>query len=95
MIKFRHMPQLMIGFNPNKVADKEGYAKWNGLNLILIGLVLTATGLGRMFLASATATLVSTIAMFALFVLLVITFYGSRRYEKRGDSAEQNQSNDS
>ena len=70
---------LISGLNPDRVADKDGLARWVGLMLFLMGVVTVLMGLGvYLFMGKVlTITLVGVGLISALSIALVV---GIKRY---------------
>ena len=65
---------LISGLNPDRVADKDGLARWVGLMLFLMGVVTVLMGLGiYLFIGETlTITLVGVALISALSIALVV-----------------------
>ena len=65
---------LISGLNPDRVADKDGLARWVGLMLFLMGVVTVLMGLGiYLFMGKVlTITLVGVALISALSIALVV-----------------------
>lgn len=65
---------LISGLNPDRVADKDGLARWVGLMLFLMGLVAVLMGLGVYLFMGKTLTiaLVGVALISALSIALVV-----------------------
>ena len=69
---------LISGLNPDRVADKDGLARWVGLMTFLIGVVTVLMGLGIYLMGKIlTITLVGVALISALSIALVV---GIQRY---------------
>ena len=69
---------LISGLNPDRVADKDGLARWTGLMLFLMGVVTVLMGLGIYLMGKIlTITLVGVALISALSIALVV---GIQRY---------------
>ena len=70
---------LISGLNPDRVADKDGLARWVGLMLFLMGVVAVLMGLGIYLFIGKTLTiaLVGVALLSALSIALVV---GIQRY---------------
>ncbi|WIF95892.1 DUF3784 domain-containing protein [Caminicella sporogenes] len=73
-----NMVEMLAGYDKNKIIDKEGLAKWTGVNFILMGLaiiVISVIGLVLNF---------NTILFFIITVvgLCVRMIIGNKKYEK-------------
>ena len=70
---------LISGLNPDRVADKDGLARWVGLMLFLMGVVAVLMGLGIYLFVGKTLTiaLVGVALLSALSIALVV---GIQRY---------------
>ena len=68
--------RVLGGYDPRKVADKQGLANWLGANLILMGLLIIVAGILKMALH-----LYFFIVVFILAVS-IRTVLGAGRYER-------------
>ncbi len=82
LVRSKQMVEIIAGYDPNKVKDEKGLAKWVGSNLLLMGLLgLLIGGLGFIF------PQINTILVIGFGVVIVIlairTAFGCKKYEKR------------
>lgn len=81
LIRFQQMVEIIAGYDPDKVTDKEGLAKWVGSNLFLMGLMcLFLGGLGLILPVSSTMQVPGFLAV--IVILSVRTAIGCKKYEK-------------
>ena len=81
LIRFQQMIEIIAGYDPDKVTDKEGLAKWVGSNLFLMGLMcLSLGGLGLILPELSTIQVPSFLAI--IVILSVRTAIGCKKYEK-------------
>ncbi|MCK5476296.1 MAG: DUF3784 domain-containing protein [Candidatus Aenigmarchaeota archaeon] len=81
LIRFYKMVEIIAGYGPDKVRDKEGLAKWVGSNLFLMGLMcLSLGGVGLIF----PEFIIRPVPIFIAIILIMsfITAIGCKKYEK-------------
>ncbi len=83
LIGKKQMLDMLAGYDPKKVTDKEGLATWVGANLVLMGiLAFFSVGLMAVF-PQARTTLLLVYALGAIPLLCVIIILGNRRYIRK------------
>lgn len=81
-VRVRKMGHLVAGFNPDKIHDKQGYLKWAGSNIIVIGLVSLLAGILILLLPELALYLIAGYAITVGCLALVLVI-GERRYMKK------------
>ncbi len=76
MMRKYQLLKLLGGYDPNKVADKQGLANWLGANMILMGLLIIVAGVLKM------AVYVSIVLLGVILAISIRTVLGAGRYEK-------------
>ena len=79
LIGVRQQVGLIAGFQPDRVADRQGLGRWVGLMVFLIGVVTILMGLGIWLFIGETLTIVlaGVALLSALTIALVV---GIQRY---------------
>lgn len=76
-----NLVEVIAGYEPNKVKDKEGLARWVGGHLMVMGILGVVSGfLGYFF--SGQSLYIALVYFLTIPVLAVKTALGSRRFEK-------------
>jgi hypothetical protein len=76
----KQMVEILAGYNPDKVSDRKGLARWVGANLLLIGVLAFVTA-GLMAVASDIRGILLLIyALGAVPLLCVRIVLGNRRF---------------
>ena len=77
----RHkMLEVLAGYEPDKISDKEGLAKWVGANLLLMGLAGIFSGIvALLFEQAARGAFWSFFVVIALICARIVM--GNRRYQ--------------
>jgi hypothetical protein len=70
---------VIIGYDPNKVMDKEGLGKWVGSNFILIGIYSIMFAILSYFVQ----TLMIGIWMLGFAIIIARTMIGERKYYEK------------
>lgn len=73
------MVEMLAGYDENKVTDKEGLAKWSGVNLILMGSTIVVVCLIGLILDFNT-TILFILTVVASSIRMII---GSKELEKK------------
>jgi hypothetical protein len=81
-VRVRKMGYLVAGFNPDRIQDQEGYLKWTGSNIIVIGLVSLLAGILILLLPELALYLIAGYAITVGCLALVIVI-GEKRYMKK------------
>ena len=68
--------RLLAGYDPSKVQDKEGLAKFAGRRIILLGICILLFPVAQQF-----GQLVILILVGVFFAIVLSTAFGSRKYE--------------
>lgn len=72
--------EIIAGYDEKKVTDKNGLARWVGLNLMIISIIMI--GLYFIFdIYNLENGIAIVITILVFIVLLTITALGTRRYE--------------
>ncbi len=72
--------EIIAGYDEKKVKDKDGMARWVGINLMILSIVMTGLYLNfKKYELEPPYNLLISISVFL--VLLTITAVGTRRYE--------------
>ncbi len=78
-IRYLRIVEILAGYDPKKVSDPEGLARWSGGGIMICGAILLAGG----FLGRTYGTIV-VIPQWSLFTLAVIVnVIGAQRFGRR------------
>lgn len=80
-IIYRGNVELIAGYDPDKVTDREGLAKWVGSHLIYMGFSLLLFAVFSFFFNHS----IGNIFIFVTVVLISRTFLGCKKFEKKID----------
>ncbi|NPV44551.1 MAG: DUF3784 domain-containing protein [Firmicutes bacterium] len=83
LLRFFKMVEILSGYNPEKVTDKDELANWTGSNIILMGVLILFIGVLNMVLPDLNGTPSVIALIFIILGLSIRTSVGCRRYEKR------------
>ena len=81
-VRVRKMGHLVAGFNPDKIQDLEGYLKWAGSNIMVIGLLSLLAGILILLLPMLALYWIAGYAITVGCLALVIVI-GEKRYLKK------------
>ena len=77
------MVEILAGYDPDKVTDREGLARWVGANLILMG-ILAFVSAGLMALVpEGRGVLFMVYSLGALPLIVVRIVLGNRKFTKK------------
>lgn len=74
--------ELLAGYEPNKVIDKEGLANWAGVNLILMGFLALSIGILAYFLPFLNGLPYIICFVVIILIMSIRTAIGCNKYEK-------------
>lgn len=88
LIKFQGMVEMLAGYDPSRVTDKQGLANWVGSNFFLLGVVSFFTAAVGLIARGLNVTVLVLAHVAVLLALILRIALGTRRYEKgAGNSA--------
>ncbi len=74
------MVEMVAGYEPDKVKDKEGLGRWVGSNLILMGILVFFHALTGLFLPQMTSGYLVAGFFIIVIVLSLRTSFGCKKY---------------
>lgn len=81
LVKFQGMVEMLAGYDPSKVTDRQGLAGWVGGNLFLLGLLSFVTAAIALLIPGISPARLVPIHVAALLALIARLALGTRRYE--------------
>lgn len=82
IIRRYKMFELLAGYDPNKVLDKEGLANWTGVNLILMGCLTILIGILAYLLPVLNGLPYIIGFVIIILIMSIRTAIGCKKYEK-------------
>lgn len=80
LIRFKHKVEIIAGYDPKRVKDKAGLAKWVGSNLLALGFIgLVTTAIAFAYPSIALAFFFCYIGIIIIGVFIT-TFQGGKFY---------------
>lgn len=81
-IRYKQMVEIIAGYDPKKVVDREGLAKWVGSNLILLGITAFFAFGAEFALSSAGVKIFMGYHLLIVLGICVRTALGCKKYER-------------
>jgi hypothetical protein len=73
---------IIAGYDPYKVIDREGLARWTGRNLVLMGTLIMIAAFTGTIVPGIKPMIILYAYMIIIAVLSIVTIAGTRRYGK-------------
>lgn len=83
LIGKRQMVEILAGYNPEKVTDREGLGRWVGTNLILMGILAFVSAGLMAIIPEVRGTLFLVYVLGAVPLLYLRIVLGNRRFFKK------------
>jgi hypothetical protein len=74
---------IIAGYDPEKVTDKDGLARWVGRNLIIMGAVIIIIAIVGIIVPGIGLTVILPAYLIIVLGICIATVIGTRKYEKR------------
>lgn len=88
LIRYAGMMHLIAGYDPDRVADKEGLAKFIGTWTLIVAVLTVGVGVMELWKPTADSEWYWLVFVIAVFAIAVRMIRSARRYEV---SSERNQ----